>query len=154
MNDENQTIHLCGLDFELIGHSITARQDDYLMGHLRLAGVIDVVATMREADAEEKSAELLTRILCSGHAPEILAGLLTESGRKWNRKRADEFATMFADATDPIDKATMRSSMISFVLGFFLSGDRSSTSSPKSSIPNSEEPTTESAELATSATSL
>ena len=38
----------------------------------------------------------------------------------------------------------------SFVIGFFRFGDRSSTISPKSSVQNDGEPTTENAELATS----
>lgn len=97
MTDTKANYHICGLDFELVGDAITTRQDDYLMAHLRRAGAIDVIATMK--DAEEKSSELLTRILTSGQKSEILAGLLTEPGRKWNRKRADELAETFGDAT-------------------------------------------------------
>ena len=92
MSDSKANYHICGLDFELVGDAITTRQDDYLMAHLRRAGVMDVIATMKDADAEEKSSELLTRILTSGQKSEILAGLLTESGKKWNRKRADALA--------------------------------------------------------------
>ena len=155
MSETNDgTLHLCGLDFEPTGQAMTARQDAYLMGQLRLAGVIDVLATMRDADVEAKSSELLTRILVSGRAPEILAGLLTEPGKKWNQKRADELAELFGDATDREDKDLMRKSIVAFVLGFFLSGDRSSTTSPNSSTPNNEEPTTGSAEVAISETSL
>ena len=153
MSNENETLHLCGLDFELAGQQFTARQDNYLMAQLRLAGVVDVVATMKDADVEAKSSELLTRILLSGRAPEILAGLLTEHGKKWSAKRAEELAELFGDATDREDKDLMRKSIVAFVLGFFLSGDRSSTTSPNSSNPNSEEPTTVSAEAAISETS-
>ena len=59
MSDSKANYHICGLDFELVGDAITTRQDDYLMAHLRRAGVMDVIATMKDADAEEKSSELL-----------------------------------------------------------------------------------------------
>jgi len=153
LNDATNTLHICGIDFEPAGQAITARQDNYLMGYLRLAGVIDVVGTMKDADVETKSSELLTRILVSGYAPEILAGLLVENEKKWNARRADELAELFGDATDPEDKEIMRKSIVSFVIGFFRLGDRSSTTSPNSSNPNNGELTTESAELATSGTS-
>ena len=154
MNGETNTLCICGIDFEPAGQAITARQDNYLMGHLRLAGVIDVVATMKDADVDAKSSELLTRILVSGRAPEILAGMLVESGKKWNATRADELAELFGDATNPEDKEIMRKSLVSFVIGFFRLGDRSSTTSLNSSNPNNEEPATESAELAISETFL
>ena len=154
MTDQTNTLTLCGIEFDPPGQAVTSRQNNYLMGQLRLAGVIDVVATMKDADVEAKSSELLTRILVSGRAPEILAGLLTERGKKWNQQRADELAELFGDATDPEEQTTMRRSIVSFVIGFFRLGDRSSTTSLNSSNPNSEEPTIESAELATSETSL
>jgi len=148
--NEQPTLMLCGIEFETAGQAVTARQDDYLMAQLRRAGVLDVVQEMKDEDVEAKSSELLTRILLSGRAPEILAGLLVESGKKWNLRRAEKLAELFGDATNPEDKELMRKSIVSFVIGFFRFGDRSSTTSPKSSVPNDGEPTTENAELAIS----
>jgi len=152
--NDSKTLRLCGIEFEPANQSITARQDNYLLGYLRLAGVIDVVGTMKDADVDAKSSELLTRILVSGFAPEILAGLLVESGKKWDARRADELAALFGDTTNPEEKEIMRKSIVAFVIGFFRSGDRSSTTSPNSSLPNNEEPITASEELAISETSL
>jgi hypothetical protein len=151
--NEQPTLTLCGIEFETAGQAVTARQDDYLMAQLRLAGVLDVVQEMKDEDVEAKSSELLTRILLCGRAPEILAGLLVESGKKWNLRRAEKLAELFGDATNPEDKELMRKSIVSFVIGFFRFGDRSSTISPKSSVPNDAEVPTESAEASISETS-
>ena len=150
---EDKIIRLCGREFSPIGQNVSARQDDYLMGHLRRAGVVDVILEMKDAEAEEKSSELLTRILLSGRAPFILAGALTEAGKKWTHEDAERNAEAFAETNDPGDKATMRSSMVAFVLGFFPSAPRSSTSSPSSSTTaDPEARPTESAEVGTSET--
>ena len=154
MNVEDNTLRICGIEFEpSAGQSITARQDNYLMGQLRLAGVLDVVQSMKDADVDEKSSELLTRILVSGRAPEVLAGLLVERGKTWNIRRAEKLAELFGDATNPEDKEIMRKSIVSFVIGFFRFGDRSSTSSPKSSVPNDAELPIEREEASISETS-
>jgi hypothetical protein len=150
---EEKIIRLCGREFSPIGQSVPARQDDYLMGHLRRAGVIDVILEMKDAEAEVKSSELLTRILLSGRAPFILAGAPTEVGKKRTREDAERNAEAFAQTSDPGDKATMRSSIVAFVLGFFLSAPRSSTSSPSSSTTADPEALpTASAEAGTSET--
>ncbi len=151
---EAATIHLDGREFRMIDQGMTAAQDDYLMGQLRLAGAIDVVALMKTETAQEKASELLTRILVSGRAPQILAGCMTEVGKKWKRADAERNAEIFGDITDPTDKERMRSSILAFVLGFFPSGEDSSRTSPNSSIPNAEELHTASAEPAISGTSV
>lgn len=150
---EAAEIRIDGRSFRLISDSMTAAQDDYLMGQLRLAGAIDVVALMGSQPSEKKAEELLTRILLSGRAPAILAGCLTEVGRKWTRKEADRNAEIFAEIIDPAEKHRMRTSIVGFVLGFFESGEGSSTTSPKSSSPNVEELDTESAAPEISGTS-
>jgi hypothetical protein len=149
-------ITLDGREFRGIDHALTAAQDDYLMAHLRLAGAIEVLAEIgseSKRTMQEKSEDLLTRILLSGRAPFILAGALTEIGKKWTREEANKNASIFAEITDQNEKLVMRSSIIGFVLGFFTSGGPSRTTSPESSSPNEKDRPTESAELATSATS-
>jgi hypothetical protein len=151
------TTKLDGRDFKGIDHALTAAQDDYLLAHLRLAGAIEVLAEIgseSKRTIEEKSEDLLTRILLSGRTPFILAGALTEVGKKWIREEANRNAAIFAEITDPKEKLVMRQSIIGFVLGFFTSGGPSKTTSPESSSPNETDRLTESAELATSATSL
>jgi hypothetical protein len=149
-------ITLDGREFRGIDHALTAAQDDYLMAHLRLAGAIEVLAEIgseSKRTMQEKSEDLLTRILLSGRTPFILAGALTEIGKKWTREEANKNASIFAEITDQNEKLVMRSSIIGFVLGFFTSGGPSRTTSPESSSPNEKDRPTESAELATSATS-
>jgi len=151
------TTKLDGREFRGIDHALTAAQDDYLMAHLRLAGAIEVLAEIgseSKRTIEEKSEDLLTRILLSGRTPFILAGALTEVGKKWTREEANRNAAVFAEITDPKEKLVIRQSIIGFVLGFFTSGGPSRTTSPQSSSPNEKDRPTESAELATSATSL
>jgi hypothetical protein len=149
-------ITLDGREFRGIDHALTAAQDDYLMAHLRLAGAIEVLAEIgseSKRTMQEKSEDLLTRILLSGRTPFILAGALTEIGKKWTREEANKNASIFAEITDQNEKLVMRSSIIGFVLGFFTSGGPSRTTSPESSSPNEKDHPTESAELETSATS-
>jgi hypothetical protein len=153
---EGKKIKLDGREFRGMDHALTAAQDDYLMAHLRLAGAIEVLAEIgseSKRTMQEKSEDLLTRILLSGRTPFILAGALTEIGTKWTREDANKNAAIFAEITDQEEKLLMRSSIIGFVLGFFTSGGPSRTTSPQSSSPNEKDHLTESAELATSATS-
>jgi hypothetical protein len=151
------TTKLDGREFRGMNHALTAAQDDYLMAHLRLAGAIEVLAEIgseSKRTIEEKSEDLLTRILLSGRTPFILAGALTEVGKKWTREEANRNAAIFAEITDPKEKLVMRQSIIGFVLGFFTLGGPSRTTSPESSSPNATDRPTGSAELATSVTSL
>ncbi len=153
MTTDATTLSIDGREFRLISESMSAAQDDYLMGNLRLAGAIDVIALMGSAPTEKRAEELLTRILLSGRAPQILAGCLTEVGKRWTRAEADRNAELFAEITDPETKQRMRTAIVGFVLGFFESGEGSSTTSPRSSSPNVAEDATTNADPAISETS-
>jgi len=130
-----ETIKLDGREFVGITQSLTSNQDDYVTGHLRRSGANDVLTggDGKKRTDEERANELLTYILLSGHKHQILAGCLTEVGKKWTREEADRNAQIFGDITSFEEKTLMRTATVRFVVGFFQSGEPSSTSSPKSS---------------------
>jgi hypothetical protein len=150
-----EELTLAGRKFVGISQSLTANQDDYIIGHMRRAGVLDVLVASKgkKFTQEQEAEELLTAILLSGRTQQILAGCLTEEGKAWTREEADRNATCFAAITDEKEKAQMRTAIVGFVIGFFSSGERSQESSPKSSSPNGRGRRTKSAAQSTSGTS-
>lgn len=150
-----ESLQLDGRNFQGTTQSVTAAQDDYILGHLRLAGVLEVFADADgvKRSAEERARDLLTRILLSGRAPFILAGCLTETGKKWSREDADRNAARFAEITDDDEKKAMRASIVKFIIGFFGFGEKSPATSRKSSSRKRTDGTGESAEAGTSAPS-
>jgi len=115
------TITLDGRKFQGITQALTVNQDDYILAHLRLAGAVEVMSDPDgvKRTKEQRAEDLLTRILLSGRAHQILAGCVTEEGKVWNRTEADANAARFGAITDIADKTAMRSSMVQFVIGFF-----------------------------------
>jgi hypothetical protein len=90
--------------------SLAEEQENYIFGHLRHAEAAvsrrdRECAKQTEKDPAEK---LFTQILLSGRTHNVLAGILTEWGRVWNRSDADANALRFAAITDGEEKATMR----------------------------------------------
>ena len=132
------TLTLAGRKFTGISQSLTANQDDYIIAHMRRAGVLDVLsgADGVARTQDQRAEELLTSILLSGRTQNILAGCLTEEGKTWTRAEADRNAVCFAEITDNGEKTLMRSAIVRFVIGFFSSGEPSRESSPKSSSPS------------------
>ena len=131
-----ETLKLDGRDFVGISQALTANQDDYILAHLRLSGAIEVLSDLigpSKQSKEEKAENLLTQILLSGRTHHILAGCLTEVGKKWNRADAERNAAVFAEITAEAEKTAMREAIVRFVVGFFRLGEPSSTSSPNSS---------------------
>ncbi|MGH9685287.1 MAG: hypothetical protein ACRD4S_16955 [Candidatus Acidiferrales bacterium] len=147
------TIRLDGREFTGISQALTAAQDDYLLAHLRVAGVIEILDSMGNTPREKLSEEMLTRIMLSGETHAILAGALTESGKQWSRAEAERNRAAFAAVTDAAEKTAMRTAIVSFVIGFFGFGEPSSTSSPRSSSPAETARPTANEEAATSASS-
>jgi hypothetical protein len=150
-----ESIRLDGRDFVGISQSLTSNQDDYILAHLRLAGAVDVLtdADGTKRSDDDRANELLTMILLSGRKHQILAGCLTEVGKKWSREEADRNAAVFSEITSFEEKTLMRTATVRFVVGFFLSGEQSSESSPKSSSRHAKGRRTSSAARATSETS-
>jgi hypothetical protein len=139
-----ETIHLDGRDFFGVSQQVTAAQDDYILSWLGKAGATDILFRLAAGgeDSEQSAKNLLATILGSGYASKVLAGVLTEQGKKWRREDAERNAEIFADITANDEKVAMRTMLVRFVLGFFLLGEASSTTSPKSSSPNKKEPAT------------
>ena len=143
-----------GKTFHGISQALTANQNDYILAKLRLAGCIEVLSDIDEKRTpEQRATDLLTRILDSGFAPYLLAGCLTEDGKKWSRESANKNAEMFGEITDVDEQVLMRTSIVDFVAGFFSSGGPFSLTSQKSSNPSERVPLTKNAARATSGTS-
>jgi hypothetical protein len=151
-----EATRLDGRDFHGISQSLSASQDDYILGHLRQAGALEVLGELDGVKRSNKqlAEDLLTRILLSGRSQQILAGCLTEQGKKWNREEADRNAAIFGAITDQEEKQKMRSAIVAFVILFFQFGETSSEISQKSSVPKRRVRRGASAARATSATSL
>lgn len=150
----DESFTLDGRKFRPVGMALTASQDDYILGHLRLAGALEALsgADGVERASEAKAEELLTRILVSGRAPRILAGCLTEEGKRWTREEADRNAAIFAEITDADEKLAMRAAVVRIVVGFFSFGKESSATSRKSSSPKGPRETTRATKSAGAAT--
>jgi hypothetical protein len=150
------TITLGGRKFGGISQALTANQDNYILGHLRLSGCMDVLTGndgKGERTPEKRSEDLLTAILLSGRAHFILAGILTEDGTVWSLESANKNSAMFGDLTDVDEKIAMRTAIVEFIVGFFSFGGPSSEISQKSSSPSARAPLTKSAAHGTSGTS-
>jgi hypothetical protein len=147
---------LDGRAFRGLSESLTAAQDDYLLAHLRRSGAIEVLEAVPAAAGadQERAEQLLTRIMLSGETFHVLAGCLTEAGKKWSRAEAERNAAAFAEITDADEKLRMRAGLVRFVIGFFAFGPGSSATSRKSSGPNAKDRPTGSADPATSEISL
>ena len=58
------TVKLDGREFQGITQSLTANQDDYLLGHLRLAGAIEVLGDFdKKRNPRKRAEDLLTNIM-------------------------------------------------------------------------------------------
>jgi len=152
----NETITLDARKFHGVSQALTADQDDYILAHLRLAGALEVLGDLDgvKRGPRKRAEDLLTHIMLSGRTHHILAGCLTEEGKTWNRSEADRNAAIFSMITSAEEKAAMRSAIVTFVIGFFQLGERSSESSPKSSNLKGKGRPTESAAPVISETSL
>jgi hypothetical protein len=150
-------MQLDGREFEAIGQSITAAQNDYVTAQLRLAGAMDLLLGLdpksSDLDLNKVREKFLTQILLSGLKSKVLAGCLTEKGKRWSRDEADRNAVIFDEITDQTEQTTMTQGLVGVVLGFFPYAGRSSETSPKSSSPSEGVQSTGNAEPAISATS-
>lgn len=125
------TLRLDGRDFTPVGQDLTMAQHDYVQSYLREAGCEEIIQS--DAAPEEKSHELYRRIERAGVKQKLLAGILTEVGTKWTRKSADHNAERFDAITSKEERILIHEIMLFLVTGFFLSGEASSKTSPKSS---------------------
>ena len=153
-----ETITIDGRQFHGITEAMTARQDDFILAQLRRSGSMDVFAALtKDATKEQKEAasdEMFNRIVESGRKYKLLAGLLTEEGKKWTQADAEANALRFEEVTNTEDKLTMNREVMRHVVLFFRFGAEFSTTSPNSSSQSDAAPVRqESAAVETSATS-
>jgi hypothetical protein len=132
---ENNLISIDGRKFHGVTQELSAAQDDYIIGQLRLAGALDLVVKATK-DPEATAESLLTQIMVSGRAPFVLAGCLTEEGKQWTHEEAARNAGIFAAITNSDDKQQMRTAIVGFVVGFFRYAAAFTGTSLKSSLPN------------------
>lgn len=147
---------LDGREFTGADQTITAAQNDYIQGHLALAGVTDLLVEAGTTKPTEEQLgairrKFITQVLLSGQKSSILAGCLTEVGTKWSRLEADRNADRFDEITDPGETQEMTNGLAGIVISFFRSVGTLSGTSPRSSSPNEEVPGTGNAALETSA---
>jgi hypothetical protein len=135
MTEIQNTIVIAGLTFHGVSQELPAAQDHYLVGQLRLAGCIDFLV-QNKGTPEEAAEGLLTQLLASGRASYVLAGCLTEEGKKWSAASAEVNAEMFDQVKDAASKLAMREALLGFVLGFFQYATASVATSRKSSLRN------------------
>jgi hypothetical protein len=130
-----ETIKLDGREFHGITQSLSASQDDYILGHLRAAGALEIIGDLdgKKRTSRKRAEDLLTAVMLAGRTYHVIAGCLTENGKKWTREEAERNAAQFAEITDEEEKQGMRVAITRFVIGFFQLGEPSSMSSPKSS---------------------
>lgn len=143
----------------VVQNEITAAQEEYLSGHLRSSGALEVLSDAA-IPKNERADEMLTRIQLAGATFHVLAGCLVESlpadppapiaRKKWKRVEADRNAAFFSELCDAESKSAVRENIISLVLGFLVRAAKSSTTSRKSSGPASEESPTSTAAPQTS----
>ena len=135
-NGKAGEIIIAGRTFHGITQELSAAQDHYLIGQLRVAGCLEFIAQSK-GTPEENAEGLLTQILISGRASWVLAGCLTEEGKgRWNVQAAEANAHVFDSITDTESKRGMRDALVGFVLGFFQYAIASVATSQKSSSQN------------------
>jgi hypothetical protein len=151
-----ETIRLDAREFQGITQALSASQDDYLLGHLRAAGALEIIGDLDEKKRtpRKRAEDLLTAVMLAGRTYHVIAGCLTENGKKWTREEADRNAERFSEITDAEEKQAMRVAITRFVIGFFQLGEPSSESSPKSSNRKERVRDTSSAAVETSAPSV
>jgi hypothetical protein len=153
MDSKPDTIKLDGRSFQGPAQDLTATQDLYIMSRLRLADAFPIIRRITPENFERCEQDLLTAIMMRHDGGfELLAGLLTEIGKPWDRREAGRNALAFAAITDAGEKYAMQTQVVHFVMGFMEPARPSSQSSPSSSNASGAGLPIASAEPATSAT--
>jgi len=135
--------------------TLTAAQDDFVLVALTETSALETIAAFKKEATtearEERARSLITNVLKSGKQFQLLAGFLTEKGKKWTRDDALRNAERFADVTEMSEKLVMHEVLVVHVYRFFPLGALSSTISPNSSSQSEKAPDTSNAEAVTSA---
>jgi hypothetical protein len=132
------TITIDGREFHGVTQELSAEQDSFIIGQLRLAGALPALVAMKKNATEEQAETLLTQIMVSGRMYQILAGVLTEKDKSWSFDDATRNGARFAAVSNPVEKAAMCSAVVDFVANFFLYAVQSARTSQKSSSRSSK----------------
>ena len=97
----DKTIRIDGREFHGVTQELSAAQECFLVGHLRLAGALAPLLARNETP-ERRAEDLLAQLMVSGHLPHVLAGALTEVGKPWH------FDSATRNAGDVIDRLTLQ----------------------------------------------
>lgn len=112
--------------------------DLWLMAKTREAGLDRIqVASMEPEDLEAGLDEVIDRVIVSGHALALLAGLMVPEGLKaedWTPEVPKEIEASLSKITDATKKSQVKPLIASMLAGFFTSG----LASLKTSRPSSE----------------
>lgn len=132
MDSKPDTIKLDGRSFQGAAQDLTAAQDQYIMARLRLADAFPIFQRSTPENFERCEQDLLTAIMMRGLTFELLAGMLNEVGKPWNKQDADRNALAFAAITESGEKYLMQTQVVRFVMGFMEPARPSSQSFPNS----------------------
>jgi hypothetical protein len=133
----------------------TARHDVFTMRQIAACGV-NIVGQREDETDEQFQYRLYRTALQSGDVFLLIGSLLLPEGTKpegWTEAMARETADFLGNLTHPPDKAKLRLLLASALIPFFVSGQRSLRTSPRSSTrPGSDLAPTESADTPSTAT--
>lgn len=122
------TLTLAGREFEM-QDELTAAQELFVQGQLRAAGVPAILSDPKCTFATH-SEPVLTALLVSGRAVDVIAGMLVEVGKRWRDESAIANAEAFANITNRNEKQVLQSLLFGCVMGFFEQGEKFSQTSP------------------------
>ena len=98
-------------------------------GLQKLAAEFDI----SKDDISDVSQKVIVTAFNHGRLFELVAASVEEVGKPWTIESAKANATFFSKLTDPKDKASLKTSIVAVILGFFVSGLLSSKNSKFSS---------------------
>lgn len=137
----------------------TAEQDIFMSNIIRATGAHEVkVADVDENDAagmqkafRDYTDEITHKVWASGKTFDLIACVLVEDGKEWTPADAKANAALLASVKDKASKEILQVHLAAVVMGFFAGARPSTTTSPKSSTPETGEvdPPTGSAEQLT-----
>lgn len=120
---------ICGIAYNELT-ATTLEMDTAIMREVRSLGM----EHFEKAEGELPDAfleRIITSLIEGGQAFRLLGCFLVPVGREWSRDQVQETAEIFRRATDPDDKAEIRSALIPYLFSFFAIGLVSQTTSRK-----------------------
>jgi hypothetical protein len=141
MTDDAKIVRLGGRDWKPVVDS-TIEHDYWLMGHIRRAGIDEVVIDEDETP-DEFVLRFLRETINAGVVFILLGGALMPADKSavdWTPQMAEDTAAFMKRLTDPQDKQTVHNQVVSLISGFFVQGLISLRTSPRSSLAETSPP--------------